>query len=157
MAGAATPGHLGELTQHLPFEMVDHTLAATCTTRLRDLPARVVIYLLLAACLFPETGYPGVWRKLTSGLTGLPLPTPTASSLTRARHRLGAAPPALTVRPTTRTRRHQPRIARIVVTGPTGLRDQRHPLTAPDTPRILARFTKQRGHHGGTGYPRSSC
>jgi hypothetical protein len=26
-------------------------------------------------------------------------------------------------------------------------------LTVPDNPRMLARFTKQRGNHGGTGYP----
>jgi len=25
---------------------------------MRDLPSRVVVYLLLAACLFPELGYP---------------------------------------------------------------------------------------------------
>ncbi len=26
-------------------------------------------------------------------------------------------------------------------------------LTVPDNPRMLARFTTQRGNHGGTGYP----
>jgi hypothetical protein len=26
-------------------------------------------------------------------------------------------------------------------------------LTVPDSPRMLTRFTKQRGNHGGTGYP----
>ena len=72
-------GHLGELTQHLPFEMVDEALTATraTRTRLRDLPSRVIIYLLLAACLFPETGYPGVWLKLTAALTGIPTATPS--------------------------------------------------------------------------------
>lgn len=52
---------MGELTQHLPFEMVDEALAATKTTqsRLRDLPSRVGIYLLLAACLFPEIKFRG--------------------------------------------------------------------------------------------------
>ncbi|WP_407641805.1 transposase domain-containing protein [Amycolatopsis panacis] len=36
--GRFAPGHLGELTQHVPFEMVDEALAATKTTqsRLRD-------------------------------------------------------------------------------------------------------------------------
>jgi hypothetical protein len=60
--GRFAPGHLGELTQHLPFEMVDEALRATRTvqSRLRDLPSRVVVYLLLAACLFPEVGYLGV-------------------------------------------------------------------------------------------------
>jgi Insertion element 4 transposase N-terminal len=56
------PGHLGELTQHLPFEIVDEALTAAraVQSRVRDLPSRVVVYLLLAACLFPEVGYPGV-------------------------------------------------------------------------------------------------
>ncbi|MGH3937549.1 MAG: hypothetical protein ACRDTG_02785 [Pseudonocardiaceae bacterium] len=26
-------------------------------------------------------------------------------------------------------------------------------LTVPDRPVVLTRFTKQAGHHGGTGYP----
>lgn len=55
--GRFAPGHLGELTQYLPFEMVDAALTATRTTqsRLRDLPSQVVVYLLLAACLFPDS------------------------------------------------------------------------------------------------------
>ncbi|WP_371105977.1 MULTISPECIES: transposase domain-containing protein [Streptomyces] len=73
--------------------MVDEALRATRTTqtRLRDLPSRVVVYLLLAACLFPETGYSGVWRKLIAALDGLPTPTPTASALAQARRRIGTA------------------------------------------------------------------
>ena len=57
--GVFAPGHLGELTQVVPFEMVDQALAATGTTqaRVRVLPARVVVYLLLAGCLFAELGY----------------------------------------------------------------------------------------------------
>jgi hypothetical protein len=66
-------GHLGELTQIVPFEMVDRALAATGTTqaRIRMLPARVVVCLLLAGCLFAELGYRQVWHKLTAGLGGL--------------------------------------------------------------------------------------
>lgn len=92
--GRFAPGHLGELTQHLPFDIVDAALTATRTTqaRLRDLPSRVVVYLLLAACLFPEIGYLGVWRKLTAGLAGIPTMTPSAGGLGQARHRIGAAP-----------------------------------------------------------------
>ncbi len=45
--------HLGELTQQVPFEMADAVLEQTCRVqrRARDLPARVVVYLLLAGCL----------------------------------------------------------------------------------------------------------
>jgi hypothetical protein len=93
-AGRFAPGHLGELTQHLPFEVVDEAVAQTRTrqARIRDLPSRVVVYLLLAACLFPEVGYPGVWRKLTAGLAGIPTVTPTAGALAQARRRVGVAP-----------------------------------------------------------------
>jgi len=151
--GRYAPGHLGELTQHLPFEMVDEALTATKTTqsRLRDLPSRVVVYLILAACLFPEVGYLGVWHKLTAALTTLPTPTPTASGLAQARHRLGPAPlrwlfdllrgPAAGQAPGTRWRG----LLVCAIDGTT--------LTVPDNPRMLARFTKQRGNHGGTGYP----
>ena len=60
--------------------------------RLRKLPARVVVYLLLAAALFEDCGYQGVWRKLTSGLAGLSLPRATATGLWHARCRLGVRP-----------------------------------------------------------------
>lgn len=42
-AGPFAPGHLGELTQIVPFEMVDHALAATGTTLrgARSLPVLV--------------------------------------------------------------------------------------------------------------------
>ncbi len=60
------PGHLGELIQIVPFEMVDAVLAerGAVQRRLRKLPARVVVYLLLAAALFEGCGYPAVWSRL---------------------------------------------------------------------------------------------
>lgn len=92
--GRFAPGHLGELTQHLPFEMVDEALVApgAMQSRVRDLPSRVVVYLLLAACLFPEVGYCGVWRKLTAGLGGIDTAAPTAGALAQARRRVGVTP-----------------------------------------------------------------
>jgi hypothetical protein len=44
--GVFAPGHLGELTQYLPFELVDDVLAQTRAVqrRLRDLPSRVGVY-----------------------------------------------------------------------------------------------------------------
>jgi hypothetical protein len=58
-AGRFAPGHLGELTAVVPFELVDAVLAETRSAqrRLRDLPSRVGIYFLLAMCLFPEVGH----------------------------------------------------------------------------------------------------
>ena len=92
--GRFAAGHLGELTQQVPFEMVDAVLEQTCRVqrRVRDLPARVVVYLLLAGCLFAELGYSQVWHRLTAGLDGLPVAAPTASAMTQARRRLGPGP-----------------------------------------------------------------
>jgi hypothetical protein len=92
--GRFAPGHLGELTQQVPFEMVDAVLEQTgrVQQRVRDLPARVVVYLLLAGCLFADLGYPQVWSRLTAGLGGLDAAAPTASAMTRARRRLGPGP-----------------------------------------------------------------
>ena len=83
--GRFAPGHLGELTRQVPFEMVDAALEETCRVdrRVRDLPARVVVYLLLAGCLFAELGYCQVWGKLTAGLEGLPFAVPAASAMTQ--------------------------------------------------------------------------
>jgi len=72
-AGVFAPGHLGELTQLVSFEIVDAALATTgeADRRVRQLPARVVVYLLLAGCLFAELGYRKVWSKPTAGLGGV--------------------------------------------------------------------------------------
>ncbi|MCK2213355.1 transposase domain-containing protein [Actinomadura sp. ATCC 31491] len=94
-AGVFAPGHLGELTQVVPFELVDAVLAETGRVqhRLRELPSRVGVYFLLAMCLFPEVGYRLVWDKMTSALAGLPaVASPTAKALRDLRRRVGAAP-----------------------------------------------------------------
>jgi Transposase DDE domain/Insertion element 4 transposase N-terminal len=63
--------------------MAGAVLEQTCRVqrRVRDLPARVVVYLLLAGCLFADLGYGQVWRRLAA-----------ASALTQARRRLGPGP-----------------------------------------------------------------
>ena len=68
--GVFAPGHLGELTQYLPFELVDDVLAQTRTVqrRLRALPSRAGVYFVLALGMFPRLGYLRVWDKLTAGL-----------------------------------------------------------------------------------------
>ena len=88
------PGQLGELTQIIPFEMVDAALAATgaVQARTRLLPARVVVCLLLAGCLFAELGWRQVWHKLTAGLGDIPVACPSGSALWQARVRVGAEP-----------------------------------------------------------------
>ena len=78
-AGVFAPGHIGELTQYLPFELVDDVLSETKTVqrRLRDLPSRVGVYFGFALVLFPRLGYARVWQKLTAGLIGLDLRSPS--------------------------------------------------------------------------------
>lgn len=149
------PGHLGELTQLVPFEMVDAALQATgaCQRRLRDLPSRVVVYLLLAGCLFPEVGYNAVWRKLTAGLgAGRGIAAPSASAMSQARRRVGPAPL---------------RWLFDLLRGPAAWPGQRGTwwrgllvcavdgtiMTVPDSGAVRARYAKQAGNHGGTGYP----
>jgi Insertion element 4 transposase N-terminal/Transposase DDE domain len=93
-AGVFAPGHLGELTWQVPFELADAVLAETRTTqrRLRDLPSRAGIYFVLALGLFPALGYQNVWAKLTAALDGLGLPSPSARALRDLRRRIGIAP-----------------------------------------------------------------
>lgn len=93
-AGVYAPGHIGELTQYLPFELVDDVLSQTKTMqrRLRDLPSRVGVYFVLTLVLFPRLGYARVWQKLTAGLIGLDLPNPSEKALRDLRRRLGSAP-----------------------------------------------------------------
>lgn len=92
--GVFAPGHLGELTQYLPFELVDDVLKLTGTVqrRLRDLPSRVGVYFVLALGMFPRLGYARVWAKLTAGLAGMPVACPSEKALRDLRRRLGPAP-----------------------------------------------------------------
>ncbi|HLN69895.1 MAG TPA: transposase domain-containing protein, partial [Streptosporangiaceae bacterium] len=93
-AGVFAPGHLGELTWQVPFELADGVLAETRAReqRLRDLPSRVGVYFVLALGLFPGQGYGIVWQKLTAGLQGQGLPCPSLKALRDLRRRIGAAP-----------------------------------------------------------------
>ena len=152
--GVFAPGHLGELTQIVPFEMVDQALAATGTTqaRLRVLPSRVVVYLLLAGCLFAGLGYRQVWHKLAAGLGSLPVAHPSDNALWQARARLGAAPLRwlfdLLRGPATAITAGSVRWRGLLVCAIDGTT-----MTIPDSPRNLAVYGKQAGHHGGSGYP----
>jgi Insertion element 4 transposase N-terminal len=93
-AGVFAPGHLGELTRYLPFELVDDVLESTgaAQKRMRALPSRVGMYFVLAMTLFPGLGYLRVWDKLTAALEGLSLSRPSEKALRDLRRRIGAAP-----------------------------------------------------------------
>jgi hypothetical protein len=93
-SGVYAPGHLGELTRWLPFELADDVLAVTGTVqkRLRLLPSRAGLYFVLALALFPEAGYLLVWQKLTAQLDSLGLAAPSEKALRDVRRRRGPAP-----------------------------------------------------------------
>jgi hypothetical protein len=84
---------VGELTQYIPFELVEAVLAETgrLQQRLRMLPTRVGVYFVLALALFPELSYRGVWGQLTAGLGSL-APQVSETALRHLRRRITAAP-----------------------------------------------------------------
>jgi hypothetical protein len=134
--------------------MVDAALVETGAVqkRLRDLPSRVVVYLLLAAGLFAELGYQQVWNRMIAGLGGLAVATPTEGALAMARRRVGPAPlralfdllrgPAAGL--ATKGVYWRGRL----VTAVDGTM-----MCCPDTPANLRVFRRGGGNHGGTGYP----
>ncbi|MFF8439726.1 IS4 family transposase [Streptomyces californicus] len=147
------PGHIGELTRIVPFEMVDEVLEQTGAVqrRVRLVPARVTVYLLLAAALFNGLGYQQVFDRLCAGLASLAPVRPSGSALRQARQRLGAAPmkalfdlmrgPAATTAGAGRWRG----LSVVAVDGTL--------LSVPDCPANLAVFTRQRLGNGISGYP----
>lgn len=153
-AGVFAPGHLGELTPLVPFDMVDEVLAATRRVQQRErlLPARVVVYLVLAGCLFAGLGYSQVWQQLAAGLSGLALAEPTSSALRQARQRLGPAPLRalfdLLRGPAATTATECVRWRGLLLTVIDGT-----VLTIADAPAVRARYPKQRSNHGTIGYP----
>lgn len=90
---------LGVLTRLFSRDLVDEVLALTGRRerRSRALPARMMVYLVLALCLFTSDAYEEVVRKLTHGLVGLRMwrsewQVPSSSAVSQARSRLGAEP-----------------------------------------------------------------
>ncbi len=90
---------LGVLTRLVTRELVEEVLADTRRReqRKRLLPARVVVYFVLALALFYGDSYEEVMRKLVQGLSWLAIwkrewHVPTASALAQARERLGPEP-----------------------------------------------------------------
>lgn len=153
-AGRFAPGHLGELTQIVPFEMVDAVLAQTRATqrRTRDLPSRVVVYLLLAAALFAECGYRQVWARLVAGLDPNTAARPSAAALAAARRRVGPAP-LRELFDVLRTSAAGPGTKGTWWRGRLVCAIDGTMMCCPDTPANLVVHRKGGGNHGGTGYP----
>lgn len=88
---------IGVLTRIFHRDLVDDVLVATGRQeqRSRLLPARVMVYYMLALCLFFEDAYEEVLRKLVNGLRFLGTwreddwHVPTDGAISQARNRLG--------------------------------------------------------------------
>lgn len=152
--GVLAPGHLGELTRVVPFEMVDAALetAGGKEQRVRRLPSRVVVYLLLAGVLFADQGWKQVFSRLVSGLP-TPLKNPTASSLSQAMRRVGPAPLrelfTLLKGPAVTGNRQVTRFAGRLVVAIDGTQ-----IAVADTEANRATYPKPRGGpNGEAGYP----
>ncbi len=90
---------LGVLTRAFPPELIDEVVAGCgrVEQRSRLLPARVVVYFVLAMCLFFGQGYEEVARLLVQGLEwegrwARAWRVPTTAAIGRARLRLGPEP-----------------------------------------------------------------
>jgi hypothetical protein len=153
--GIFAPGHLGELTQVVPFELVDEALAVGGgrERRVRRLPSRVVVYLLLAGALFESMGWSQVWSRLTASLPDPPR-VPAGSSITEAMRRVGSRPlkalfdlvkgPVAVV-----ATRQVARFADLLVVAIDGTQ-----IALPDTEVNAVVFAKPKaGPNGATGYP----
>src|SRR3954463_1169952 len=90
---------LGVLTTTMPGELIDAVLSDTGkqSQRYRQLPARLVVYYVMALVLFAQASYGEVLRCLLEGVRWLHLKgesraLPGKSAITKARIRLGIAP-----------------------------------------------------------------
>ena len=155
-AGAFAPGHLGELTRIVPFELAGAVLEevpGARERRVRLLPSRAGLYFLLAMCLFPRAGYLGVWGKLTAPLDGLGLAVPSPKALRDLRRRIGIAP-ARRLFEILAGPLGQPRTPGIMSGGyRTVSFDGCKSIKVPDTAKNRAWLGKQNASNGETGYP----
>ncbi|MEV0532856.1 transposase domain-containing protein, partial [Kitasatospora sp. NPDC050463] len=90
---------IGLLTRTFPPELVDRMVEESGKSgqRQRLLPPRVVVYFVLAMCLFSGQGYEEVARLLTEGLAWArrwsgSWQVPTTAAISRARVKLGPEP-----------------------------------------------------------------
>ncbi|HZW42985.1 MAG TPA: IS4 family transposase [Dermatophilaceae bacterium] len=90
---------LGVLTRLVPRELVDEVLVETGRQerRVRLLPARMVVYYVMALALFFGDGYEEVMRRLVGSLRQMGAwrqgwVVPSTAALTKARARLGPEP-----------------------------------------------------------------
>src|SRR5260370_23043474 len=91
-AGSSDDVRRGVLTEWVAAELVDEVLAECGRRDQRPgaLPARFMVYYVLALALFQPDSYDDVAENLVGALEGMDEAIPNKSSFTRARQRLGA-------------------------------------------------------------------
>ena len=84
------------LARHLNGEWIDEALKATgrASQRIRKLPARFVVWLVIGMALFRRLSIQNVLRRMGAPLGGISLWTeePSSAAVTKARDRVGAEP-----------------------------------------------------------------
>ena len=90
--GLSDDVRLGVLTEWVTAELVDEVLAECGKRDMKPgaLPARFMVYYVLALALFQQDSYDDVAENLVGALEGMDEAIPARSSFTRARQRLGA-------------------------------------------------------------------
>jgi hypothetical protein len=150
---------LGVLTTTVPTAMIDAVLAATGrqSRRQRQLPARLVVYYVMALALYAQASYGEVLRCLLEGvrwlrLRGADVASADKSAITKARIRLGPDP----------LRQLFERVARpCAEPGTPGAWYQGHRLVSldgttidlPDTPELEERFGRPAASRGVSSFP----
>ena len=145
---------VGVLTRAFPPELVDRVVdqSGVREQRRRALPARLVVYYLLAMVLFFRSGYDEVWAKLIAGLAwahpfaagprrGMP---PTPAAITYARERLGWQVMATLLEEAAALRAAEEEPQRLRISGMRLVTLDEARLSLPDTSGNVAAF----------GYPR---
>lgn len=145
---------LGVLSEQIPADLVDWVLADTgrVQRRRRLVPARAVVWFVLALTLFHGQGYRNVWRELThSDADGAS--TPSSPGLSQARRRVGPMPlAALFAR--LRGPQATPGVVGAFLGGLRLVSWDATMLDVPDSPANQAGFLASRNTRGRGAYPK---
>ena len=160
-SGARISDHvtLGVLTSTVPAVLIDAVLADTGrqSRRQRQLPARLVVYYVMALALYAQASYGEVLRCLLEGVRwlrwgGTDVALADKSAITKARARLGTAPLrelfARVARPLA-----DGRDARRLVSRPPAGQSGRHHDRSARQPALEERFGRPGASRGASSFP----
>jgi hypothetical protein len=150
---------LGVLTTTVPASLIDAVLVDTgCqSVRQRSLPARLVVYYVMALALYGQASYGEVLRCLLEGVRwlhrgGTSLVFATKSSITKARRRLGPAPLAELYRRVARPLA-EPGLPGCFFRGRRLVSLDGTTIDLPDAPDLVTRFGRPAASRGESAFP----